>query len=295
MKESGNFSVKENFPVHVVSEDGFRSSVSKLLLKIYCSVRSASGYHKPKGYIDAKETVRAAARSGKSLCEYVEEMWGIQGETVRIINELAGCGIYSNVNEVCEIGPGTGRYLEQIIHHADPTQYHIYEIDPGWRKYLVNRYPTLILEHKADGKTLCGTTNEQCELVTAFGVFVYLKPLCTFGYFKEMIRVCKPGGHIIFDCYLSEEWSLKVLDAWLASGNLYPILLTRDLILDFFKRENCTCVKEFRGRHGADQSDYFVFRKDMSENFPQISQDLEKSTIRSDAFGNKGSIAGLRH
>lgn len=92
-----------------------------------------------RGYIDSRETVSKASNAGKTTCDYVEELWGIQGETDRIISELENLDVLSPCNEVCEIGPGTGRYLKRIFCRTKPEKYHIYEIDEGWAKYLERR------------------------------------------------------------------------------------------------------------------------------------------------------------
>jgi ubiquinone/menaquinone biosynthesis C-methylase UbiE len=219
---------------------------------------------KPHRYIDAQKTVSKASNAKKTICEYVEELWGIQGETDMVISELANLGILSPCNEVCEIGPGTGRYLERILRRAKPEKYHIYDTDEGWAKYLEKTYSPQVIRHHADGKTLEGTKNKSCSLVLSFGVFVYLPALHAFEYFNEMMRVCKKGGYIIFDCYLCDSWTLETVQKWRVSGSQYPVLLPKRLILKYFEIRGFQEIKSFQGRNGADFSDYLVFQNILS-------------------------------
>jgi phospholipid N-methyltransferase len=164
-------------------------------------------------YIDAKEVITKAKLSGKSICEYVEELWNIKGNTDAICSRIKQSGALKHCTEVCEIGPGTGRYLERILKEVKPSYYHIFEIDPDWRDWLKNTYN--VVAHPADGHSLSSLNDNQVGLVHAHGVFVYLPFLNSFEYFKEMIRKCDNKGYIVFDIYSDKEWDEKTIEIWL--------------------------------------------------------------------------------
>ena len=228
----------------------------------YLGLRQRNAY----GYIDAKETISKAEAAGKTICEYVEEMWGEIGETDRILSELANLGVLSPYEEVCEIGPGTGKFLERILLQTNPKKYHIYETDDGWAKYLEKTYNPKVIKHQADGRTLKGIKNQSCGLVTAFGVFVYLPALQVFGYFDEMVRICKEGGYIVFDFYQCDNWTTETVKKWQNEGSLYPVLLPKRLILEYFELNGFHEIGNFRKKHGADFSDYLVLKKTRSQS-----------------------------
>lgn len=214
------------------------------------------------GYISAKDTIKKAKSSGLTVCEYVENLWNIKGQTDEIISELRIIGALKPCEEVCEIGPGTGRYLERILLEVKPKRYHIYEVAWDWAKYLEKKYSPAVIRHNADGHTLRYTPDNSCGLVVAFGVFVYLPVLNSFEYFMEMCRVVTKNGYIVFDCFLDESWNETVIQKWIASGHTYPALLPINLLVDFFKRRGCKLIHRFSKKYGCDFSDYLVFRKE---------------------------------
>ncbi len=114
-------------------------------------------------------------------------------------------------DQVCEIGPGTGRYLERLRDIVKASHYQIYEIDTRWASYLEEQYGPTVVNQPANGADLRYTTANSCGVVCAFGVFTYLSIIGSYNYFDEMIRVCKPNGYVIFDCCFAESWDLSSL------------------------------------------------------------------------------------
>lgn len=210
-------------------------------------------------YIDAKNTIRNAKRLNKTICEYVEELWGIQGNTDMIIKRLEKIGVLKHCSDVLEIGPGTGRYLERILKIVKPDRYHIYEIDKDWRDWLSRTYG--VISYPADGHSLSFTKDNQVGLVFAAGVFVYLNFLNSFEYFLEMIRVCKNGGYIVFDIDSDKEWDDKVIEIWLRTKERYPVILPEYRVVEFFEKRSCKLIDRFNARHGCSYSTYLVFQK----------------------------------
>lgn len=224
------------------------------------------------GYINASQTVAEAKKHRISVCEYLESNEADprkRGRRDRIIDELQVTGVLQQHYQVCEIGAGTGQYLQRIIELAHPTVYEVYETNQGWVNFLKNEYNGLngckLLCHPADGHTLGYTADNTCDLVHAHGVFVYLPLLQSISYLKECVRVCRPGGYIVFDYYPAEEFTLSVVDAWLASPHRFPVVIPRNL-LEQFAQHNCLLVvQDFPIIHGASHVKYIILQKASSE------------------------------
>jgi ubiquinone/menaquinone biosynthesis C-methylase UbiE len=216
---------------------------------------------KPSGsYIDAVQTVESARSRGLSVREYVEELWDQQGCTEHVVEKMKGAGSLVSCDRVCEIGPGTGRYLELVLQGVSPAKYDIYETADDWATWLANEYGPVVTAHPADGHSLQRTPNESCGLVHAHGVFVYLSFLNTFEYFAEMIRVCQAGGYIVFDFYSDEDFDIEVINRWMRSVNRYPVVLSRKKVLQYFQDSGFSLIDEFENKHGQSYSHYLILR-----------------------------------
>lgn len=216
-----------------------------------------------KKYIDAKKTIKIASSKGLTICEYVEEIWNIKGNTDFILQQLNQAGALKHCNEVCEIGPGTGRYLERVLKECKPACYHIYEVAKDWAAWLKKTYSPFVIAHSADGHSLSKTPSNCCGIVHAHGVFVYLSFLNCFEYFLEMVRICEREGYIVFDIYSDKEWNIEVINKWLASRDRYPVILPEDRVVEFFENQNCRLKCRFNARHGHSYSTYLVFQKEI--------------------------------
>ncbi|MCK4904587.1 MAG: hypothetical protein KAS35_07820, partial [Candidatus Marinimicrobia bacterium] len=125
------------------------------------------------GYISAKETVKSAQNEGLSVCDYVEKLWNQEGETQKVLDNMVKFEVFQNANPtVCEIGAGTGRYIEKVIEKCNPKRYESYEIAADWSKWLEKEYDIISLE--SDGFSLKSTDDNSIDLIHAHGVFVYL-------------------------------------------------------------------------------------------------------------------------
>lgn len=214
------------------------------------------------GYIDAVETVHAASLRDQSVCEYVESLWDQGGWTDRVIEEMQKAGSLFSCDRVCEIGPGSGRYLERVLKRISPKQYDIYEIADDWATYLEDAYTPTVVPQPTDGRTLKHTLSESCGLVHAHGVFVYLPFLQVFEYFAEMVRVCAPCGYVVFDFYSDEHFDTDVINRWLTSPERYPVILPRRTVLKYFKDRRLHVIHEFENKHGHSFSHYVILRRE---------------------------------
>ncbi len=211
-------------------------------------------------YISARETVRNAQKEGLTVCEYVETIWNQKGETQKVIDNMEKFGAFDFIGpNICEIGAGTGRYMEKVIAKCNPKRYESYETASDWAEWLEKEYP--IISQPTDGFSLKSTKDKSIDLIHAHGVFVYLKFLDNIRYFIEMLRVVKPDGIIIFDCYTEDCMSQEILTKWLSSKHNFPTVLPNNYIIDYFKNNNFDLIGNFFNNHGQGKSKYFVFKK----------------------------------
>lgn len=217
-------------------------------------------------YIDAKATVQAAKAQGQSVCEYVENLWGESqlGATARVIEEMSKAGCLAPCDRVLEVGPGTGRYLDLVLGNISPEQYVIYETADDWATWLTSTYGPRVVRQPADGRTLRHTPSHSCGLVHAHGVLVYVSLLHAFGYFAEMIRVCRSEGCIVFDFFPADGFDEAMIQRWVQHDDRYPVVLPAVHVQSFFTNRGCHLIHEFDRPYGHGRSHYFVFRKSVA-------------------------------
>jgi len=215
------------------------------------------------GYISAKETVSAAEAEGLSVCDYVEKLWNKQGDTQAVIERMAQCGVFVFASPyVVEIGPGTGRYLEKVLQRCRPAKYEIYEVAKDWAEYLSTKYP--IVSHEADGVTMKQTPSMSADLVHAHGVFVYLPFLVSYRYWKEIWRITKYNGFVVFDIISEVCLDEETVEKWLNSNHNYPCFLSKQYVASLFENQGFSLVNSFKNRYGEGHSEYLVFRRNGS-------------------------------
>ena len=218
-----------------------------------------SSINNTKTYLDASETIEAAQRRNMTIRHYVEELWGQQGATEKVIKQMQSYGCFSHCDRILEIGAGTGRYLGMTLELAKPNKYDVYEIDKEWTNYLVKTYSPYIIGQPSDGVSLKSTPNNSCKLVHAHGVFVYLPFLSAFEYFSEMIRVCKSNSYIIFDVYTESEFTIEIIQKWFNYPDRYPVVLPKQIIIKYFEKSKFRLISEFLNKYGHSESRYLVF------------------------------------
>jgi len=221
-----------------------------------------------KGYIGAKETIKAAQEANLSICDYRESQEDRplkKGRRNRIIEKILSYNILENNQNFLEIGAGTGMYVEKIIETITPKTYHIYETANDWKEYLSNRFKNNLkinfLIHNASGIDLKQTDSNSCDVVFAHGVFVYLSSVQTFSYLKESVRVLKKGAYLIFDCYLDSSFSTDSIKLWIDYKMYFPVVMSEKLLNSFCIENNLTIVNKFSEIHGATQVDYLIIQK----------------------------------
>ena len=239
-----------------------RRAAKRVLRQIGVRPRtSASNERDHSQYIPFEETIAAAKAANLSVGDYIDRNYNVAGATQRAIDEMSALRVFDRpVQAVCEIGPGSGRYLTKIVAACRPSHYEIYEMAGPWANYLVSEYQ--VVYRQTDGRSLAETPSASIDLVHAHKVFVVTPFVSTWSYLREMIRVTKPGGHIVFDIMTERCVEPDLLDAWiLRSSSYYPSVFPRDFALRVFEHHGVTFVGSFLVPMRPGQTETFVFRK----------------------------------
>ena len=217
-------------------------------------------------YISFKETLKAAGAAGVSVAEYVERRRSSGGPTGldRTMDGLEALGVFANpIDRVCELGPGSGRYLERTTQRCQPRFYEIYETSSEWNGWLVERYG--VVSRRCDGRTLAETESESIDLIQAHKVFPGLPFLTTASYFREMARVVKSGGWVVFDIMTEACFDRQCLDSWFNADpwawDWAPHMIARDYTVGAFAERGVALVGSFQVPLFPAVTECMVFRK----------------------------------
>ena len=195
--------------------------------------------------ISDEQAIAEAQRRGISAGLYLEELFGKIGRAQRIIDRMKTVGALSeDLSVVCEIGPGSGLYIEKVLGIASPDRYEIYEIARNRAKFLAREHP--VISQPTDGCTLTHTPSATVQLVHAHGVFVALQFLTSYSYFKEIVRVTAPEGYAVFDIISEDCLDEDTVDLWLNSNLRYPSFLSKKYVIDFFNQHGFHLVDDFK-------------------------------------------------
>lgn len=213
-----------------------------------------------RSFLPFRQTLAEAAKARLSVGDYIDAKYQVPGATQATIDQLMRFGILSpKIQSVCEIGPGSGRYLEKTQRLCEPRSYETYETDQEWSDWLVRTYH--VIAHKADGTTLRETPSESVDLIQAHKVFVYLPFIVTCQYFAEMIRVARPGGYIVFDIISEKCLPDATIEEWIADRIYARSMMPREFVVDFFARRQCALVQNFLSPNLPGQSEYLLLVK----------------------------------
>jgi phospholipid N-methyltransferase len=211
-------------------------------------------------YIPARKTIAAAQKAGLPLGAYIDQTFAEPGtapNTVKAMLELAD--MHDKCETVCEIGPGSGRYAQEVIAALHPDAYEIYETAGDWLRYL-RKLPSGVIRD-CDGHTLSPTRSGSVDLVHAHKVFVYIPFYATAGYLEEMARVVRPGGAVAFDIITEACLDDKTVKAWMKRGTFYrPI--SRVWAVEFLQRRGLTLRGSYFAPLPPGTTELLVFRRD---------------------------------
>lgn len=210
-------------------------------------VRYQHHWDDPRSYIPFRETLHWAKLAGMTVGDYIDKTYNVSGATQETIDQMAALGVFTEqVHHVCEIGPGSGRYLEKTLAICHPSLYEIYETATDWAQWLPRQYPVIL--QPTDGVSLRATPTASVDLTQAHKVFPSTPFLVTCRYLLEMMRVTRKGGKIVFDVLTEKCLDDVTLTKWLNAGiapSSYPNLLPEQYIFDFLERRGFTLVGSF--------------------------------------------------
>lgn len=217
-----------------------------------------------KQYIPVQQTVAAAERSGLSVGDYIDEVINnIPGATQATIDGMKRLGVFAQrISNVVEIGPGSGRYLEKTVLACSPARYEIYETAGPWASYIETKYK-IVMQH-TDGRTLGSTRDNSVDLAHAHKVFSSIPSLATFTYWAEMARVCRRGGHAVFDIMTENCLDLDTFKKWVAfphETGSYPAAMPRAIAVEYFESHQFDLVGTFFIPMPPGRTEVFVFHK----------------------------------
>jgi SAM-dependent methyltransferase len=212
-------------------------------------------------FLPARKTIDAAKRAGLSVGDYLDRYSAepnVTGGAVQAMLQMSALG--NQVDRVCEIGPGSGRYAEKVIAALRPAAYEIYETASDWLPYL-RRLPNLV-ERRADGHTLADTAAASVDLVHAHKLFVYIPFVATAGYLEEMARVARPGGVVAFDIVTESCLTEGATKTWIAQNASIYVPTPRAWTIDLLARHGLTLLGSHFEPLSGGLTELLVFRKE---------------------------------
>lgn len=212
-------------------------------------------------FIPLRTTQRRARAAGLSIGDYIDVNYNAPGATQETIDKLYQLGAFENrPQRICEIGPGSGRYLEKVKLLTSPQYYEIYETSAEWRKYLVDTYG--VVARYTNGKTLAETPTDSIDLLHSHKVFEGLPLFTTLYYFSEIARVVRVGGKAAFDVISDDCLDEAIIDGWIKLGKQYATsMLPRQMVTDYFARRGFRFDGSFKIVMGPGFTEYFVFTR----------------------------------
>jgi hypothetical protein len=201
-----------------VIRDSAKGVLARLNLKV---TRLDAPFRDYRDYIPFEATLAEAQAAGLPVADYIEARYDQPGIARDTLRQMQSLGVFAQpIERVCEVGPGSGRYLRETLRLCSPSHYEIYETASRWEKWLLESYPNL-LARQADGSTLCHTPSESIDLVHAHKVLPGQSFLTTCRYLTEMARVVRTGGKVVFDMVTEACMEPDLLEKWLLSGSGY--------------------------------------------------------------------------
>lgn len=214
-----------------------------------------------ENYIPLSRTEQDARKAGMSIGDYIDSKNNYLGATQETIDRVASFGVFDQpIIRVCEIGPGSGRYLEKIKVRCQPSSYEIYETAVDWRQRLVRLYGVTAWD--ANGSSLAQTPDRSVDLVHAHRVFEGLPVLTCLEYFSEAARVIRPGGWFFFDVLTEECLTSDLTKSWIDSGWRWIVsMFPKQFLVDRMKEEGLKFIGSFVLPMKPGVGEYLIFQK----------------------------------
>lgn len=212
-------------------------------------------------YIPFRKTLQDVEKSGLSLADYLDNTFNVPGTTQLTVDKMAELGAFNRkINRVCELGPGSGRYLEKVKAVCKPEYYEIYETSRPWREYLVEKHGAIA--QPTDGASLSSTPSNSIDLVHTHKMLYGNSILTIFRYMMEMARVTRNGGVVVFDLVTAECINNELMAKWVNSGVDHAHSMTpRQTTIDYFASQGFQYAGGFIVPMEPGVTEYFVFIK----------------------------------
>ena len=240
-----------------------RRTLNSLLRPLGVQLVRTHSWEEPRTYIPFKETLAAAKLAGQSVSDYIDTTYNVAGASQEAIEQMQKLGVFDQrIDRVCEIGPGSGRYLEKTMACCQPSHYEIYETADEWAQWLVRQYGVLL--RLTDGNSLAATQSASIDLLQAHKVFSVMPFLTTMRYLGECVRVLRPGGKLVFDLITDECLDDATLERWLTTGpraGTYPSVNSEQYVVRFLSVRDFRLDGKFVIAHKPGTARCFVFTK----------------------------------
>jgi SAM-dependent methyltransferase len=212
-------------------------------------------------YIPLAQTEREARRAGMSIGDYIDTKNNYPGATKETIDRVATFGVFERpVSRICEIGPGSGRYLEKVKERCPGALYEIYETADDWKRRLVRQYG--VTARETDGRTLAQTPDGAVDIIHAHRVFEGLPVMTCLQYFEEAGRVMRPGGWFFFDVLTEECLTPELTRSWIDSGwNWIVSMFPKRFLVERMKQLGLDCRGSFILPMRPGVGEYMIFQK----------------------------------
>jgi phospholipid N-methyltransferase len=217
----------------------------------------------PQQFIPFNQTLAGARAADMTVGDFIDVTYNEAGATQTAVDCMAQLGAFDGkIDVVCEIGPGSGRYLEKVLTRCSPTRVEIYETASPWAEYLRDSYGVVC--RATDGSTLSETETQSIDLAMAHKVFVATTSMVTFGYLSEIARVLRAGGVAIFDVFTERCLDPEQLDRWLETdvrSGPYPAAVPRQCVIAHLERFDLELSGTFTTPMSPGMTECFVFSR----------------------------------
>ena len=214
-------------------------------------------------FLPFETTIAGAKDVGLALGDYIDAKYNVPGATQDTHNRLTALGVMQGrIDRVCEIGPGSGRYLEKTLQTCKPSHYEIYETAHKWADWLVKTYN--VISQPTDGRTLSHTLSNSIDLVQAHKVFVCTPFLTTCRYLQEISRVTRDDAWVVFDIVTEDCMDGATLESWFKTDinfPTYPVVTPKQYVIDFLRRHGFAFIASFQVAMEPGKTECMVFRK----------------------------------
>ncbi|MFZ0932452.1 MAG: methyltransferase domain-containing protein [Syntrophobacteraceae bacterium] len=220
-------------------------------------------------FLPLQETLAGAKAAGLSVGDYIDARHTeTLGATQKTIDQMAALGVFSErVERVCEIGPGSGRYLEKTLQACKPVYYEIYETALEWSEYLSHVYKVKV--QPCDGMSLGATSNQSIDLAHAHKLFIALPSFAVIRYFSEMTRVVRGGGKVVFDILTEECFDDPTLKRFFAANvkdwSWTPNIMPKQFVVEYFDARGFALIGSFFVPLWPGKTNCMVFSKHSSQ------------------------------